>query len=172
MNNAIFEYVTAHHNCWGGTDTYSGGLRFVTGFTGSGDTATSVGRQTNSEIRYCTAHTNGVGSTAERGHGIWMDTSGLNCRTHHNTSYNNRKFGVHVEWCTDLDLTPLHQRADHNVCYGNEVGIALTRKSIGVTIDFNTCYGNGQNYLVQGEGTGNTIGMVDNVVENNVGFGS
>ncbi len=160
-NNISITNLLVHHNCLNPTGpNYVGGIRIVSNGVDSN-------RQTNVTVANNTVYNNGIGVGAERGHGIWLDTVGAGSTVTNNTSYNNFKSGVFIEWAGTTGGISIQ----NNVLYSNQIGIEVSRMSHNVSITGNTAYNNDINISVQGQYGGDPVGMVNITASGNTTYG-
>lgn len=158
-------------------EDYTGGFRGVSDLV-PGATEQTLNRPPNVVFSGCTvsyAGCDGAGVsivTGERGHGLWLDTMGdyssiTGCTSHHNV-----KSGVFLEWGTSAGVTTAcNSSLSYNICYANETGVLLSRRTNGAIVEHNTSWGNYRNLWILGDTVSETgYGFKNNIVRNNIAY--
>jgi len=169
-NNVVVQGCTANYNAFDSNFIYTAGIRFVSDSSG-------LYRPTNSGASNNTANFNGVnpdngvalpsGSAGQQGMGVWCDTCGNGSFLIGNVAHNNAVNGVLLE---NTGATGSLTMA-YNIAYNNGfAGIEHSRSSHNDIIANNTSYNNQYNCYFSGlfGGGDTTIGMVNNIYENNI----
>ena len=168
-NDFVIQNCTANYNAFDQQYKYTGGLRLVSDGIESD-------RPTNSGILLSYAAYNGINpdtganeftQSGQQGTGIWCDTCGSGSFLRGNVAHDNTQDGVQLENSGANGSTSM----SYNIGYRNGwAGIAHSRSSHNDIISNNTAYDNPYNCYFSGEygGGDTTIGMVDNVYENNI----
>ncbi len=168
-NNFIVEGCTTNYNAFDLRYTYTGGIRFISDSNGEL-------RPTNSGAIGNIAAFNGVNpdtgliqttTSGQQGTGVWCDTCGDGSFLKSNIAHDNAQNGVLLEFTGATGSLTM----SYNVAYNNAwAGIEHSRKSHNDRITNNTSYNNQYNCYFSGEfgGGDTTIGMVDNLYENNI----
>lgn len=168
-DNFVVEGCTANYNAFDLQYTYTGGIRFISDQDG-------LYRPTNSGAIGNTAAFNGVNpdtgliqtSTAgQQGTGVWCDTCGDGSFLKSNVAHDNAQVGVLLEFTGATGSLTM----SYNIAYNNGwAGIEHSRSSHNDVVANNTAYNNQYNCYFSGQfgGGDTTIGMVDNIYENNI----
>ncbi len=169
-NNFIVEGCTADYNAFDTQYTYTGGIRFISDASG-------LNRATASGAIGNTAAYNGVDpltgialsntSTGQQGTGVWCDTCGNGSFLKDNVAYGNAVNGVLLEFTGATGTLTM----SGNIAYDNGwAGIIHSRSSHNDVVSNNTAYNNWYNCDFTGQfgGGDTTIGMVNNIYENNI----
>lgn len=169
-NNFVILGCTANYNAFDTQYTFTSGIRFISDASG-------LYRATNSGAIANTAAYNGVDpltgialsniSTGQQGTGVWCDTCGNGSFLKDNVVYGNAINGVLLE---NTGATGSLTMAG-NVAYNNGwAGIIHSRSSHNDVVSNNTAYNNWFNCDFTGQfgGGDTTIGMVNNIYENNI----
>ncbi len=168
-NNFVVQGCTANYNAFDQQYLYTGGIRLVSDGVASH-------RATNSGILQSYAAYNGFNpdtganeftKSGQQGTGIWCDTCGDGSFLRGNVAHDNTQDGIQLE---NSGATGSRSMS-YNVSYRNGwAGVAHSRSSHNDIIANNTAYDNPYNCFFQGEfgGGDTTIGMVDNIYENNI----
>ncbi len=169
-NNFVILGCTANYNAFDTQYTFTGGIRFISDSSG-------LYRPTNSGAIANTAAYNGVDpltgialsntSTGQNGTGVWCDTCGNGSFLKDNTAYGNAVNGILLEFTGSTGSLTMQG----NVAYNNGwAGIIHSRSSHNDIVSNNTGYNNWFNCYFSGQfgGGDTTIGMVNNIYENNI----
>jgi parallel beta-helix repeat protein len=169
-NNFIVQGCKATYNAFDQQYAYTGGIRIVS------DGLSASNRPTNSGLIGNTAAFNGINpdtganeftQSGQQGTGIWCDTCGDGSFLTGNLAYNNTQDGIQLE---NSGATGSRSMS-YNVAYNNGwAGVGHSRSSHNDIISNNTAYNNPYNCYFSGQygGGDTTIGMVDNIYENNI----
>lgn len=154
---------TVHHNCLGTSTPFTGGIYTYGDATGPQSGLVIIGNA---------VYQNGVSNATERGVGIQFDGNGpdgahtSNAMIVNNVSWGNTKQGILAELCSGCTIA-------HNLVYSNEDNIVVQRAISNNTIANNTSWGASSYGMMIGQlGDVHTSGVVNNVIRNNVVFGT
>lgn len=98
------------------------------------------------------------------GAGFWLDRPGAGSVIRRCVAYNNAGAGIAIDYAGAAGGVV----AEHNLAFGNDAGVALSRQSSGVEVRHNTVRANRLNLAVLGEIGGDPVGLDNNVVRDNV----
>ncbi len=169
-NNFVVDRCTTNYNAFDPQYTYTAGIRFIS------DGTTDANRATNSGARNNIAAFNGVtpdtnlpqtSDAGQEGMGVWCDTCGRGSFLTGNIAHDNAKNGVMLEFTGAVGSLSM----TGNIAYRNaSAGILHSRRSHNDVVSNNTSYDNLINCQFSGEygGGETTVGMVNNIYENNI----